>query len=228
VDDVPEQNALRFTISDHGIGIDPEMMPQLFKPFSQIDSSLSRNYEGTGLGLALVSRLVAMHGGSTSLNSTGQPGEGSTFTVILPINHQLESPTSLTDWAAQYNDTNPLVSTILLGEDDHTAIQAITSALQPLGCQIDVALTGTKFLQQARSVPPQIFLLNMQITEMEGWQVLSILKEDSALQNIPILCFTSLMITGDPQRYADAGASAFLLKPFQIETLLKWLKSQKP
>ncbi len=81
VDDMPQQNALRFTIIDQGIGIDPEMMPQLFKPFSQIDSSLSRNFEGTGLGLALVSRLVAMHGGSTNLDSTGHPGEGSTFTI---------------------------------------------------------------------------------------------------------------------------------------------------
>ena len=82
VEDAPQQDALQFTVCDHGIGIDPAMMTKLFKPFSQIDSSLSRNYEGTGLGLALVSRLVAMHGGSTSLNSTGQHGEGSTFTHL--------------------------------------------------------------------------------------------------------------------------------------------------
>ena len=227
VDDAPEQNALRFTIRDHGIGIDPASMSHLFKPFSQIDTSLSRNYEGSGLGLALVSRLVNMHGGSTSLDSTGKPGEGSTFTVILPIDRQTESLVSITDWAAQYNDANPIAKTILLAEEDQTTIQFITSTLQPLGCQIDVARTGTSFLQQARKTPPQIFLLNMQIPEMEGWQILSILKEDSDLQNIPILCFTSLMITGDPQRYIDAGASAFLLKPFQIEALLEWLKAHQ-
>ena len=67
----------------------------------------------------------------------------------------------------------------------------------------------------------------MQIPEMDGWQILSILKSDNTLQNIPTLCLTSLMITGDPQRYADAGVSTFLPKPLHIETILDWLKAHK-
>ena len=227
VDDAPGQNALRFTISDQGIGINPEMMPRLFKPFSQIDSSLSRNYEGTGLGLALVSRLVAMHGGSTSLNSTGHPGEGAVFIVTLPLDQQPQ-PAPLADWGARYNPAHPLANTVLLGEEDQTVIQTITSALVPLGCQVHLARTGITFLQQARANPPQILLLNMQLPEMDGWQILSILKEEQTLKNIPILCFTSLMVTGDPQRYADAGVSKFMLKPFSVPPLLEWLESQRP
>jgi CheY-like chemotaxis protein len=132
------------------------------------------------------------------------------------------------DWASQYNHDHPLAGTILLVEDDQTTIQTITSALQPLGCQIDIVHAGTKFLQQAHANSPHRILLNMQIPEMDGWQILSILKEDTTLQKIPVLCYTSLMITGDAQRFEDAGASAFLLKPFRIETLLEWLKSQQP
>ena len=148
--------------------------------------------------------------------------------IFLPLHHPEDLPDPSIEDIEPTRQTHLLASTILLAEDDPAIIHTITSAVQSLGYQIDVAQTGTKFLQQARTNPPQILLLNMQIPEMEGWQVLSILKEDEALQNIPILCFTSLMITGDSQRYADAGASAFLLNPFRIETLLDWLTSQQP
>ena len=81
-----EAHEIRFIVTDTGVGIPPEAQVRLFQPFTQLDSALARQYEGTGLGLALVKRLAAQHGGSVSVASSGVPGEGSCFTIILPYN----------------------------------------------------------------------------------------------------------------------------------------------
>jgi two-component system, sensor histidine kinase and response regulator len=227
VEDVAELDALRFTIKDNGIGIAPNMMPQLFKPFFQIDSSLSRSYEGTGLGLALVSRLVDMHGGCITLESTGISGEGCIFTVTLPRNQQLLLSKNLLALVGQFKAKHAPTGHVLLAEANETAINEISSTLESLGYRVEIAHSGTEVLQQARINPPQFLLLNMQIPEMDGWQILSILKSDNLLQKIPVLCLTSLMVTGDPQRYTDAGITTFLTKPLHIETILDWLQDHK-
>ena len=77
-------NEIRFAVRDTGVGIPPEAQARLFQPFTQLDSALTRQYEGTGLGLALVKRLAAQHGGTVSVASTGIAGEGSCFTITLP------------------------------------------------------------------------------------------------------------------------------------------------
>jgi signal transduction histidine kinase len=82
----PAAREIRFAVLDTGVGIPPEAQARLFQPFTQLDSALARQYEGSGLGLALVKRLAAQHGGSVNVASSGVPGEGSCFTIILPYN----------------------------------------------------------------------------------------------------------------------------------------------
>lgn len=225
VEDITRQNALRFTIRDQGIGIPPEKMPHLFKPFFQIDSSLSRNYEGTGLGLALVARIVSLHRGSILLDSSGEDGSGSTFTVSVPLSEP--QPETLPDWSAQFNQQSPLVDQILLVEDDETFIQVLMQSLSPLGCQITIARNGPEALQTMRQQLPQIVLLNMQIPEMDGWQVLAAKQEEPALAAIPIIALTSLVVVNDEQRYAQAGVAAYLARPFNMQDLLQAIHAHR-
>jgi PAS domain S-box-containing protein len=228
ISDAPEQDAIRFSIRDRGIGIPPDKMVQLFKPFYQIDSSLSRNYEGSGLGLALVARLVALHGGSTSLESSGVSGEGSTFTITLPLSLPEDNPPALPSWTGKFSQTNPLITHVLLAENNETSIQVISDTLQTLGCQVDIARTGMESIQTARHYPPQVILLNMQMPDMDGWQILAMLKNDPELSTIPVLALTSQVISTDAQRYKLAGVDTCLALPFQMAALLKWIKKYRP
>jgi len=224
VTDIPEKRAIQFTIKDYGIGIDPQKMPQLFKPFFQIDSSLSRKYEGTGLGLALVSRLVTMHGGSTILDSTGVPSEGSTFTVTLPINRQAGPPAVVERWKNRYEQHKLPTGRILLAEDDESTIQHLSAILNPLGFEdILIAHTGAELLKITRQSRPDRIILDMQVPDLDGWQILSILNTDTDLRDIPVFCLTSLFITGDEERYIKAGVEQYCCKPSCIDQMLGWL-----
>ena len=225
VEDLPCQNALRFSIHDQGIGIPLDKMPRLFKPFSQIDSGLSRSYEGTGLGLALVARLVAMHRGSVSLDSPGEEGTGSTFSVSLPLSEP--QPEILPDWIVEYNQYSPLVKHVLLVEDDEACAQVLVESLSVLGCQVSIAHSGLDALQMLRQSPPQVTLLKMQIPDMDGWQVLAAMQQDPALASIPVIAITSLVIVNDEQRYAQAGAAAFLARPFPLPDLLRAIQTHR-
>ncbi|NTV99988.1 MAG: response regulator [Oscillochloris sp.] len=227
----PEHQRVTFTIWDTGIGIAPEEQPRLFKPFVQIDSALSRQYAGTGLGLALVMRLAELHGGSVALDS--KPGVGSRFSVILPwvwpedgstIFHPptAMASTELISVRAEGIGTRP---TILLAEDHEANIQLLSDTLTAAGYTVTVARNGAEALAQAEDIRPALILMDIQMPVMDGLEVTRRLRA-TGFHNTPIIALTALTMEGDRERCLAAGASEYLSKPVSLRLLLNLIRAQ--
>jgi signal transduction histidine kinase/CBS domain-containing protein/ActR/RegA family two-component response regulator len=236
------QQQIIFSIVDTGIGIAPENMDKLFQSFVQIDSSLSRQYAGTGLGLSLVKRIVEMHGGTVSVQS--EVDRGSCFTVSLPFcpreqiaiapSSPLVYPIDLNTDAAEIA-VQPQTS-ILLVEDDRGNIETMTTYLESRGYRIIVAENGQQAISMLEDCAnglvdaylPDIILMDIQMPGMDGIEATTRIRQIPDYTSIPIIALTALAMPHDRQRCLDAGANQYLSKPVKlsqlvasIETLLK-------
>jgi CheY-like chemotaxis protein/anti-sigma regulatory factor (Ser/Thr protein kinase) len=207
---------------DRGIGIGSNDLPRIFKPFVQLDARLAREYGGTGLGLALVKQLVALHNGRVEVTST--PGEGSTFTVTLPLcapPPPLTSTSSSSDSAESApvipvpDDENLLV---LLAEDTELNIIPVRDYLQVMGCRVEIAENGAVAVQKTVSLRPDIVLMDVQMPVMDGIQAIRAIRAlpDPALAALPIMAVTALAMPGDREQCIEAGANDYLSKPYSL------------
>ncbi len=223
-----ETETVQFQVWDSGIGIAPKDMEQLFKPFVQLDSSLARSHEGTGLGLSLVFRLTEMHGGSVTLES--EVGVGSRFTVTLPqrpFTHPQQSKELAEKDQQTYGPTlrDANMSTahdhlILLVEDNEANIEIFAEYLQVWGYRVMVARSGSEALARAQEEIPDLILMDVQLPEMDGLTAVCQLRQTIALQSIPIITLTALAMQGDKDRCLAAGANVYLSKPVQLRQLV--------
>ncbi|MCL4294136.1 MAG: response regulator [Anaerolineae bacterium] len=240
VRDEPEAAAVRFIVWDTGPGIPPEHLPRLFQPFVQIDSSLSRTHEGTGLGLALVSRLVELHGGSVSVESDGVPGRGSRFIVSLPwqtvvisskaepssrLEPGLTTTTPQRSFFRQDRGSKDAGSAtehplILLAEDNEANIQLLTDYLEGEGYRVVVARHGAEALARASEERPALILMDIQMPGMDGLEAIGRLRTESQLTSVPIIALTALAMPGDRERCLAAGANDYLSKPVSLKKLV--------
>ena len=173
-------NVARFTVWDTGIGIQPDQIARLFRPFVQIDGGLARQYEGTGLGLALVYRMAEMHNGSISLES--MPGQGSRFTVSLPWSGSPEDhDSSLEMGQVPFLDRVLLVSALVEPTD------VLEHYLEDLGAQVGVCSTLEVALERAAATHPDIIFLDAQLPGNAAARVLAGLRAAEFTQNIPII-----------------------------------------
>jgi PAS domain S-box-containing protein len=211
-----EGGVAQFTVWDTGIGIAPEDTEHLFEPFVQIDSGLNRQYSGTGLGLSLVYRLAQMHGGSIGLVSA--PNQGSRFTLSLP-------------WAPpkEPHDTRPLpplnlpnVQRALIIEDMPSAAEHLARYLSELGAQVTVCPLGKSAFEQALAVRPEIILLDIQLPDLSGWEVLEKLKSDQRTQAIPVILVT---VVDEPAHGLALGAADYIVKPLTRPRLHEALRN---
>ena len=218
---------LHIAISDTGIGIAPENISKLFQPFIQIDSALNRQYQGTGLGLALVKRIVEMHGGKVMLAS--EVGVGSCFTVILPCTESasapvfvtMESQTELVIESGQIPQTAPV---ILLAEDNEANVMTVSSYLTAKGYVIVLANNGEEAIALARSAKPDLILMDIQMPVMDGLEATKQIRQIPDLMNVPIIALTALAMENDIKRCIDAGASDYLSKPVKLRQLTKTIQ----
>jgi PAS domain S-box-containing protein len=222
VDQNAQTETVCLTVWDTGIGITPEQSLKLFKPFVQIDSSLARNYEGTGLGLSLISRLVDMHGGSVRLESSGIHGDGSHFTIHLPFH-----PTAFqTDLQPEFEGTRAL-----LMDDEANSRQRMQSILNKLGCQVLLAETNLDAIHIAQEMQPELIFIDTQIPQESSLQAIRQIRQEMGKDSIPILCLTSLMIQKDPALSDSFGTYEYLLKPVSPKAvrhlLEKYLREDK-
>jgi signal transduction histidine kinase/DNA-binding response OmpR family regulator len=237
-----QAHVVHVTVWDTGIGISSEGIERLFQPFVQLDSSLSRQYDGTGLGLVLVKRITEMHGGSISVES--QPGQGSRFTVSFPrdgpaLSHaegpvlnqaQLrkeqqpsqEAPSSASDQPATHADS-PL---ILLAEDNEENVHTISDYLLARGYRVTVARDGRSAIERARQEHPDVILLDVQMPEMDGLEATRRIRADAQLDNVPIIALTALAMPSDRERCLQAGADDYLSKPVSLKELVEAIESQ--
>lgn len=217
VDADPDAGLIRFVVRDTGIGITPEGMARLFQPFIQLDSGLSRQHEGTGLGLALVRRLAEMHGGSVSVES--EPDHGSCFTVVLPYTpHRAASVAP----SAEVLETNAHAAfhAALIIEDSESAGEQLARYLEELNIRAVVHSRAGDALERAAAIRPDIIFLDLQMPDQSGWDVLARLKADPILHAIPVIIVS---VVDDRKHGAEAGAAGYLVKPISRELVRRAL-----
>ena len=229
VEDDPANDLTHFTVWDTGIGIVSEDLERLFRPFVQLDSSLSRRYQGTGLGLALVHRLTGMHGGRVSVKS--EVGVGSRFTVSLPRRQEgaKQARPEDGDEAAPPASTEAQRSRclVLLAEDDEINISTTRDYLEARGCRVIVARDGMEAIACAQYQRPDVILMDIQMPNMDGLEATRRLRADSQTAGIPVIALTALAMPGDRERCLEAGANAYLSKPVRLRELVDMVETFK-
>jgi PAS domain S-box-containing protein len=227
-----EHGVVNLTVWDSGVGIAKEDLERLFQPFVQLDGGLSRQYAGTGLGLAMVRRLVELHGGGVSVES--QIGEGSRFTVSLPWVVSAEpSEAEVTLPPNDVQATPPVdikpgakAPLVLLAEDNPVNVNVFQDYLRTKGYRIAVACNGSEAIELAHQQQPDLILMDIQMPEMDGLTAIRRLRSDNDLAKVPIIALTALAMPGDRERCLDAGANDYLSKPVSIRQLLKAIAVQ--
>ncbi|MBI2305888.1 MAG: response regulator [Rhodocyclales bacterium] len=213
---------LELTVEDSGIGIAEADAPRLFHAFSQLDSSLAREKEGTGLGLALVLKLAQLHGGTTALASN--VGQGSRFIVWLPW-RDAAAPAAGTDSPPSPlpPGTVPARPVALLIEDNARAAELIRLQLEPEGFEIRHAANAREGLDFLAREQPTVIILDILLPDVDGWDLLARIKQaDSPSARIPVVIVS---IVADAHKGFALGASAVLQKPTSREDLLRALES---
>ncbi|TVQ10409.1 MAG: PAS domain S-box protein [Leptolyngbya sp. DLM2.Bin27] len=220
---------LMLSVADTGIGINPEDAKKLFQPFIQIDSSLNRQYQGTGLGLALVKRIAEIHGGKVALTSV--VGSGSCFTLQLPIipiltgNFSATAPASSLE-AAPLDPVDPATAPlILLVEDNAANVSTITAYLTAKGYSLIVAQNGLEAVNLATSAHPNLILMDIQMPQLDGLEAIRQIRQNSALAAVPIVALTALAMPDDRERCLAAGADDYISKPIRLKQLAQAIQT---
>ncbi len=217
----PAEKHIMFTVWDNGIGISENDFERLFQPFVQLDSSLSREAPGTGLGLALVAQMVRLHGGNVSLES--KLNEGSRFTVTLPW-----EPALATDAELRMKSTGkfrPIRSDardrpiILLIEDTKDTTVMVTDYLQMAGYQVLSARDALTGLDLAKRTRPDLILMDIHLPGIDGLEATRRLRADGEFRMLPIIALTALAMPGDRERCLAAGATDYVTKPVSLKKL---------
>ena len=215
------REGMRFDVSDTGIGMTPEQVAKLFEAFTQADAATTRKYGGTGLGLALSRRLCQMMGGDVTVAS--EMGHGSTFTIRLPA--QVLEPAVEPAVAAAPVDAAPSLPGTVLVIDDEAAVRDLMQRfLAKEGFRVVVASGGDEGLRLAREVRPDAITLDVMMPGMDGWAVLTALKADPNVAEIPVVMLT---IVDDKNLGYALGAADYLTKPIERERLVAVLNQHR-
>jgi signal transduction histidine kinase/DNA-binding response OmpR family regulator len=209
-----------FAVRDTGIGMTAEQTAKLFQAFAQADSSTTRKYGGTGLGLAITRHFARMLGGDVTVES--EVGKGSVFTLSLPAQEA----------AAAAADDKPAAKpkmsgdaagdvTVLVVDDDEGVHETVGAMLGREGYRVLHARSGAEALAMAREFRPDAITLDVMMPQMDGWSVLSALKADPALSEIPVTIVTML---NDRAIALSLGAAGFLTKPIDWQRLNAMLR----
>lgn len=221
-----DKTGIEISVWDNGIGIEAQQQQHLFEPFVQLDNDSTRRYSGTGLGLTLVKRMTELHGGKVSVES--KPGEGSRFTITLPWSpedndahhhklpreHENEAPVEREALAEK---------TVLLTEDNPANSAMVRDFLQLQGFRVVSAGSGTEALKLAYEQLPDVILMDIQLSDMDGLEVTRQLRKHPLLAKTPIIALTALAMPGDRERCLEAGMDDYLSKPAGLKEIYQRL-----
>jgi signal transduction histidine kinase/DNA-binding response OmpR family regulator len=211
-----------FSVSDTGIGMTPEQTSKLFQAFTQADTSTTRKYGGTGLGLAISQKFCHLMGGEITIESA--LGQGSTFKVKLPA-IVAESKADVLPRSEETASTIAQVSegapTVLVIDDDPTVHDLVQRFLTKEGLNMIAARSGEEGIRLAKELHPAVITLDVLMPSMDGWAVLTELKADPALSEIPVIMLT---IMDEKQMGYALGAADYLTKPINWDRLVAILQ----
>ncbi|MCB0212879.1 MAG: response regulator, partial [Anaerolineae bacterium] len=222
-----DNSQIVITIADTGIGMTTEQISNLFQPFTQADATTTRRYGGTGLGLTISQHFCRLMGGTIAIES--EPERGSTFTVRLPAH--VSKPEPLPQPVALSNQNQPAIveadkqhNTVLVIDDDPTTQDLLHRYLSKDGFQVHTTGNGEEGLQLAKVLKPVAITLDVLMPGIDGWAVLTQLKADPDLADIPVIVLT---IINDRNMGYTLGASDYLTKPIQRKRLVALLKKYR-
>ncbi len=216
---------IRFQIQDTGIGMSPDDLEKIFLPFEQVGQAGQRS-EGTGLGLAISHRIAALMGSEIQVES--HQGQGSLFwldlTVPVPLDHNWHRG-AIAPTPQKITGIQGSAPQILIVDDDHNHCSMLTSLLEEIGCRTLEATDGKHGLQVATEHNPDVILLDLAMPNMDGFELMVHLQANPQTRSIPIIVSSASVFESNRQRSLEAGATAFLPKPLQIDELLAKLRS---
>ncbi len=213
---------IKIDVQDTGVGISSDVQSQLFKPFSQADTSITRQFGGTGLGLAISRKLAELMGGSIEL--TSEEGVGSTFSfmITVPVSSYNANPSSpqIVTSVIEKNCLKGL--RILLAEDQPVNQKLFSIVLGRYGCLPEIVVDGEQAVEAVRQQQWDIILMDAQMPKMDGVTATNKIRQlDGEAAKTPIIALTANTMTGDREKYLEAGMDGYVSKPIDSVELIK-------
>ena len=230
---------LHFAVRDTGLGIPANCWERLFHSFSQVDASTSRRFGGTGLGLAISKRLCELMDGRMWVESTGVPGEGTTFHFTIQVakaaQDSLPDEQAMASWAGKTPDKmqdernidQPCYLRVLLAEDNPINQKVAVRMLAKLGYRADVAANGLEVLQALRKIPYDVILMDCQMPEMDGYEAtqrIRLREQEEGHPRVHIIAMTAHALPGDREQCLAVGMDDYLAKPVRPNELQRALE----
>ncbi|MDR0440875.1 MAG: response regulator [Candidatus Accumulibacter sp.] len=221
-----ERIRLRFEVEDTGVGIAPDKLELLFRPFQQLDGSMSRSHEGSGLGLAISQNLAGLMDGVIDVRS--HPGEGSVFSLELALRPGVSADRDTADEAPPASPEDATAaeagwdfsgSAILLVEDNPINQEVVQGLLEMVGARVIVAGDGAEGVRLLETRPFDLVLMDIHMPNMDGFETTARIRRNPRLSGVPIVALTADALAGDPERCLAAGMDAYIAKPIQPERL---------
>jgi len=211
---------LEFSVIDTGIGITQEEQEQLFKAFTQADTSITRTYGGTGLGLVISQRLVQLMGGE-NIHVKSAPQEGSTFSFRLEMSACSKKQQALIQNTQESLEYSTFFGDLLLVEDNEINQEVAGEMLRKVGIKYEIANNGQEAVQKAKEQQFDLILMDIQMPVMDGYEATRAIREFNA--DIPIIALTAAAMIEDKNRALEAGMNDHISKPIDSQELKKVL-----
>lgn len=217
---------IRFEVHDTGVGIQPEKLDAIFEGFTQADSSLSRKFGGTGLGLTISKRLVEMQQGNIGVAS--EAGKGSVFHFEIPYQ---QAPSGAVSGSAETVTTEPMLlkgKHVLVVDDDRFNVKLITMILERWGMKVDFALSGKEALNYIKHNEYDLVLTDIHMPDMSGIELTQKIRalKDINKASVPIVAITANIMKDELDHYLKSGMDDYVLKPFRESELFAKLADQ--
>ncbi len=219
-----EADQVLIQVTDRGVGISPEKLPQMFELFAQGDRSLARSEGGLGIGLTVVKKLVEMHGGTITARSEGV-GKGSEFAIRLPLvaAPTRAEPRSGTSTSTPATGSETRKARILVVDDNVDTARGMTRLLKRIGHDISTAYSGPEAIEVARQHRPEFVLLDIGLPGMTGYEVAARLRQEESCQGAVIIAVSGYGQDEDRRRSKESGFDHHLIKPLDHDALLALL-----
>jgi len=230
-----ERVMLKFMLEDTGIGIPMEILPTLFKSFTQADSSTTRKYGGTGLGLSICNLLVGLMGGEIWAESTPRSGTRFYFTAEFGLGVELSSDEIANagrkaDISEKEMMDQLVGARVLLVEDNSINQQVAVEILGSVGIIVDIADNGQEAVEAIHNSPYDAVLMDVQMPVMDGFEASIEIRQDGRFNDLPIIAMTAHAMKGDREKCIEAGMNDYVTKPINTDdlfsTLSRWIRDE--